>query len=175
MNEDSRERFPCSCLRESTRNPRKDGEKWSMWKFMFSMLIKLSTEGAFHGLCHPISWSRWDWWLWQFRYISTVCLLQGLLLNSCSKSCGWRKKGKIVSCHAPKPDSSKRRKEGKFACCWWFHCESILSQPLWSFKNVKKISNSYHAEWVLHCLGSWNTIKFHVLRYCVKASQVTST
>lgn len=73
----------------------------------------------------------------------TVCLLQGLLLNSCSKSCEWRKKGRIVSSQSPKPDSSGRRKEGKLACCWWFHCESTLSQPLWRFKNVKRISNSW--------------------------------
>lgn len=105
----------------------------------------------------------------------TVCLLQGLLLNSCSKSCEWRKIGRRKDCVLSGPKARQLRmggwwKEGKFVRCWWFHCESTLSQPLWSFKNVKRIGNICHAEWVLHCPGSWNRIKIHLLHNYVKAS-----
>lgn len=167
MNEDSRERFACNCLREGTRNPSKDGQKWPMWNFIHAHKAEHRQEHSMAVVC--VTQSRG---LGEINdcdnsdVFRTVCLLEGLLLNSCSKSCGSGMKGKIVSCQAPKPDSSNTGKEGKFACCWWFHCESTLTQPLWSFKNVKSLSRTLS----FHCLGSWNAIKIHFLHSCVKGS-----
>lgn len=100
----------------------------------------------------------------------TICVLQGLLLNSCSRSCEWRKRGRIVSCQAPKPDSSRRGRRESLRAVGDFTVSPLWVSPFEASKMLKGSAIVCHAEWVLHCLGSWNTIKIHLLHKCVTAS-----
>lgn len=95
----------------------------------------------------------------------TVCLLQGLLLNSCSKSCGSGKKERFCPVRPQSPTAlTGERRESLRAV------GDFTVSPLWlSPFEASKMLKVCHVQWVFIALAL-GTIKIHLLHSCVKGS-----